>query len=421
MPDYSELKQNLTTLESLERELNLKQLQINRLLNITQAINNNVSADGLFNMYKSFLSWEIGIKKMALYFKEDEEWPCAASIGIAEELLKMDIRDTLPRYTRLNNLEATEHPLLKQFEVVIPVRHKDDPIAYVFIGGFEADDDMYSKVQFITAITNVIAVAIENKRLFKRQLEQEGFKREMELAGEIQQLLIPKKLPSTEAYELSSIYKPQLGIGGDYFDFVEFDNGKIVFAIGDVSGKGIGAALLMANFQANFQTLINKRSSLEDFVRALNQSVHQITKGDRFITFFVAEYEVGSGYIRYINAGHNPPILVSDGKMSLLTQGCTLLGPFETLPFLELGTATIGEEAIILSYTDGLTDLINDAGENFDEQYLFQLARENYQLSANAFSSRLMQEIRQFKGQQAYPDDITILTCKMYNKPLSSL
>ena len=421
MPDYSELKQNLTTLESLERELNLKQLQINRLLNITQAINNNVSADGLFNMYKSFLSWEIGIKKMALYFKEDEEWPCAASIGIAEELLKMDIRDTLPRYTSLNNLEATEHPLLKQFEVVIPVRHKDDPIAYVFIGGFEADDDMYSKVQFITAITNVIGVAIENKRLFKRQLEQEGFKREMELAGEIQQLLIPKKLPSTEAYELSSIYKPQLGIGGDYFDFVEFDNGKIVFAIGDVSGKGIGAALLMANFQANFQTLINKRSSLEDFVRALNQSVHQITKGDRFITFFVAEYEVGSGYIRYINAGHNPPILVSDGKMSLLTQGCTLLGPFETLPFLELGTATIGEEAIILSYTDGLTDLINDAGENFDEQYLFQLARENYQLSANAFSSRLMQEIRQFKGQQAYPDDITILTCKMYNKPLSSL
>jgi sigma-B regulation protein RsbU (phosphoserine phosphatase) len=288
MPDYSELKQNLTTLESLERELNLKQLQINRLLNITQAINNNVSADGLFNMYKSFLSWEIGIKRMALYFKEDEEWPCAASIGIDDQLLKMDIRDTLPRYTRLNNLEATEHPLLRQFEVVIPVRHKEDPIAYVFIGGFDADDDMYSKVQFITAITNVIAVAIENKRLFKKQLEQEGFKREMELASEIQRMLIPKKLPSTEAYELSSIYKPQLGIGGDYFDFVEFENGKIVFAIGDVSGKGIGAALLMANFQANFQTLINKRSSLEDFVRDLNYSVHQITKGDRFITFFVA-------------------------------------------------------------------------------------------------------------------------------------
>lgn len=417
MPDYSELKQNLTTLESLERELNLKQLQINRLLNITQAINNNVSADGLFNMYKSFLSWEIGIKRMALYFKEDEEWPCATSIGIDDQLLKMDIRDTLPRYTRLNNLEATEHPLLRQFEVVIPVRHKEDPIAYVFIGGFDADDDMYSKVQFITAITNVIAVAIENKRLFKKQLEQEGFKREMELASEIQRMLIPKKLPSTEAYELSSIYKPQLGIGGDYFDFVEFENGKIVFAIGDVSGKGIGAALLMANFQANFQTLINKRSSLEDFVRDLNHSVHQITKGDRFITFFVAEYEVGSGYIRYINAGHNPPVLVSNGNMSLLTKGCTLLGPFEKLPFLELGTAVIGEEAIILSYTDGLTDLINDVGENFDEQYLFELARQGYQLSASTFRDRLMEEIRQFKGQQAYPDDITILTCKIYNRP----
>lgn len=420
MPDYSELKQNLSTMESLERELNLKQLQINRLLNITQAINNNVSAEGLFNMYKSFLSWEIGVKKMALYFKEEEDWPCAASLGIDDGLLKMDIRDILPRYTRLNNLEATEHPLLRQFEVVIPVRHKDDPIAYVFIGGFEADDDMYSKVQFITAITNVIAVSIENKRLFKKQLEQEGFKREMQLASEIQRMLIPKNLPSTSAYELSSIYKPQLGIGGDYFDFVEFEDGKIVFAIGDISGKGIGAALLMANFQANFQTLINKRSSLEDFVRDLNQSVHLITKGDRFITFFVAEYEVGSGKIKYINAGHNPPVLVSDGKLQLLTSGCTLLGPFEKLPFIESGEATVGEESIILSYTDGLTDLVNDAGEYFNEGYLFELACRDCHLSANAFSDKLMHEIVQFKGEQAYPDDITILTCKIYDRATGS-
>ena len=91
MPGFSELKKGLSSIEALERELNLKQLQINRLLNITQAINNNVSAEGLFNMYKSFLSWEIGVKKMALYVREEEEWACPASIGIPDNLLSLDI------------------------------------------------------------------------------------------------------------------------------------------------------------------------------------------------------------------------------------------------------------------------------------------------------------------------------------------
>ena len=267
MSSFSEIKRGLSNLEALERELNLKHLQINRLLNITQAINNNVSAEGLFNMYNSFLSWEIGVKKMALFVKNEEEWLCATSIGIPIELLEIDITSRLTKYNRLNNVEGSDHPLIKEFDVVIPVRHKDLPIAYVFIGGFSEDEDMYNKVQFITTITNIIAVAIENKRLFKRQLEQERFKREMELAGEMQKMLIPNDLPHKDCYELASIYKPHLGVGGDYFDFIEFTDGKIVFCVGGISGKGIAAALLMANFQANFHTLINKRTNLDEFIR----------------------------------------------------------------------------------------------------------------------------------------------------------
>ena len=89
-------------------------------MNITQAINNNVSAEGLFEMYKSFLSWEIGVKKMVLYVKNEEEWQCATSIGIKEELLEADITDMLPQYTRLNNVDDKQHPLFKEFDVVIP-------------------------------------------------------------------------------------------------------------------------------------------------------------------------------------------------------------------------------------------------------------------------------------------------------------
>ena len=307
MPDYLEIKNKLSRIESLEQDLNLKQLQINRLLNITQAINNNVSAEGLFSMYQSFLGWEIGINKMMLYIKEEDNWFCATSIGIDDQLKELNITDILPKYTRLKHLEQSDHPLISEFDVVIPVRHKEEPIAYVFIGGFNDEEDIYSKVQFITTITNVIAVAIENKRLFKRQLEQERLKREMELASDMQRMLIPKILPKTNYYELSSIYQPQLGVGGDYFDFIESEEGKIIFCVGDISGKGLAAALLMANFQAIFHTLLNKRTALKEFVIDLNKSVNLITRGERFITLFVAEYDKETKQLSYVNAGHYPP------------------------------------------------------------------------------------------------------------------
>ncbi len=414
MPGFSELKKGLSSLEAVERELNLKQLQINRLLNITQAINNNVSAEGLFNMYKSFLSWEIGVKKMVLYVREEDGWVCPAAIGIPDNLLAMDISSHFEKYIRLNNVENSNHPLIQEFDVVIPVRHKDNPIAYVFIGGFSEEEDMYNKVQFITTITNIIAVAIENKRLFKRQLGQERLRREMELAAEMQQMLIPKKLPSKSCYELDSIYKPHLGVGGDYFDFIEFEDSKIVFCVGDISGKGVAAALLMANFQANFHTLINKRTELNCFIRDLNKSVNLITQGERFITFFIAEYDTKTQCLQYVNAGHNPPVLVNEGEIFLLDKGCTILGSFTDLPEVEVGQVSIDGEAIILAFTDGVTDLKDDQGEFLNEELLYNFVRNNYKLSAGEFNRRLMNKLEVFNGDKNYPDDFTVLTCKVF-------
>jgi sigma-B regulation protein RsbU (phosphoserine phosphatase) len=418
MSDFSGIKQELSKMERLERALNLKQLQINRLLNITQAINNNVSAAGLYKMYNSFLSWEIGVKKMVLYIREErEKWVCATSIGIAEDLLTLNVQEKLKQYKRLDNLSESDHPLFREFDVVIPVRHKEEAIAFVFIGGFSDDEDMYSKVQFITTITNVIAVAIENKRLFKRQLEQERLKREMELASTMQRMLIPEKMPHKDCYELASIYQPHLGVGGDYFDFIEFDDGKIVFCVGDISGKGVAAALLMANFQANFHTLINKRTDLDEFIRALNTSVNLITQGERFITFFIAEYDMVTCQLKYVNAGHNPPVLVMDDQHHQLDKGCTILGSFQKLPEVEIGYFNIDSDAMILSFTDGVTDLVDENGEYFSEQMLYDFVRQNYKLSASAFNGVLMERIDAFKGEQSYPDDFTILTCKIFMTP----
>lgn len=416
MPGFSDIKKGLSSLTALENDLNLKQLQINRLLSITQAINNNVSAEGLYDMYKSFLGWELGIKKMALFVHEEEEhWRCAGTIGISEKLLPLDIGKLLPAYSRLGNLQGSEHPFIKEFDVVVPVHHKEQPIAYVFIGGFAPDEDRYAKVQFITAITNVIAVAIENKRLFKRQLEQERLKREVELAAEIQQLLIPKALPQNTHYDLAGVYRPQIGVGGDYFDYMEFDDGKLVFCIGDISGKGIAAAMLMANFQANFHTLIAKREALDDFIIDLNTTVNRITEGDRFITFFIAEYHPDTRILHYVNAGHNPPVLVSDDQFQLLSKGCTILGSFKQLPKVEIGHTKVDGDASIFTYTDGLTDLRNADGKFLDEKFLHQYVRQYYRLPPVEFNRGLMEQIELFKGDQAWPDDFTMLTCRIFS------
>lgn len=418
MSKFSNIKKELSSLEQLERELNLKQLQINRLLNITQAINNNVKEDDLYKMYNSFLSWEMGIKKMALYVTDKEsKWYCASTIGITEALAKLDITEKLINYQRLKNIDDdNDHPLIKEFDVVIPVLHKENPIAYTFIGGFEDDEDMYNKIQFITTITNIIAVAIENKRLFKRQLEQERFKKEMELARQMQQLLIPSKLPKKDRYELASIYKPHLGVGGDYFDYIEFDDGTLVFCVGDISGKGMAAALLMANFQSKFHDLINKRLSLDVFVSKLNESIFEITTGEKFLTFFVAEYNTNTDELRYVNAGHNPPLLIRNGKETLLDKGSTILGSFTELPEIEVGLEKVDNEAIILTYTDGLTDVKNEEGAFYDEEILKEFALSNYSLSAEAFNTKLHNTIDTFKGDQTYPDDFTLLTCKIFEK-----
>ena len=404
----------MSNLEALRKELDLKQLQINRLLNITQAINNNVSAQNLYEMYHSFLSWELGIKKMALYVHDGQNWSCQTSLGIPQELCEMDITQLLPQYTELNNLEEPEHLLIKEFDIVIPVRHKDHSIAYVFIRGFGEEEDMYNKVQFITTITNIIAVAIENKRLFKKQIEQERYKKEIEMAAEVQQMLVPRILPMTREYEFDYIYKPQLSVGGDYFDFIELEEGKIVFCVGDFTGKGLAAAMLMANFQANFHTLIKRHTNLDEFVHNLNESVNLLTQGDRFITLFIAEYDVNSRVLRYVNAGHNPPILLNKDELYELKKGTIMLGSYEQLPKLEVGRVQIDKEALILSFTDGLTELRNEAGVMLTEETLHGFMRQYWKLQSAEFNQELLKFINQFKGSAHYQDDFTVLTCKLY-------
>ena len=411
------MSRELDLLEKLEKDLNLKELQIKSLLTITQAINDNVSADGLFNMYRSFLSWELGITHMALFIPSEEQeeiWECVTQINIENDFHDdTELINFLKQHKRLHTVKNSDPEILQTFDIIIPVFHKDEPIAYSLIGGIKSKEDLYNKIQFITTITNIIAVAIENKRLFKRQLVQERLKKEIELASNVQKMLIPDELPKTEFYEISSIYKPHFNIGGDYLDFIDFDRGRFIFCIADISGKGVAAALLMANFQAMIQSLIYQYRDLETFIFALNQTVHRVTKSDKFITFFIGEINLNQRTLKYINAGHYPPVLFQGGQIRRLTSGCTVIGAFERLPEINEEVLQIDEGALIMCFTDGLADLKDENGKYFEDEGIESFVKNNGNLSANDFNASLLKAIDNYKGQGAYPDDIAVITCKV--------
>ena len=400
-------------IDQLEHELHLKKLQMNSLLAITQAINNNVNEQGLYAMYRSFVTWDLAIPKLAFCVTSDEKWEIVAHKNITLPQPSFDYTQLSIKFKEPSKIKKGVHPFLDQFDFAIPVRHKNQPIACAFLGGMEENESTYDKIQIITAITNFIAVALENKRLFRAKLEQELMQKEFQLATEIQEMLLPKNLPNEKEFELSKIYRQHSQVGGDYYDYFPLDENRFAFCIADVAGKGISAALLMANFQAVLRGLIFQKSTLKELVSTLNHSIFQVTKGERFITFFIGIVDLAKNQLTYVNAGHIPPILAQADQTKTLRKGCLILGATEHLPFVQIGEESVNETSLIFTFTDGVTDLTNEEGQYLTEEKLIQFSNSHFHLSSKEFNDSLFQFVQDFKGDLPFPDDFTVLTCKI--------
>ena len=187
-------------------------------------------------------------------------------------------------------------------------------------------------MNFIQTLANLISVAIVNKRLHKEEIEKERLNREMELAAEMQNSLIPANDYSSKRLNLNAHYHPHHLIGGDYYDYF-VDESRLVFCMADVSGKGISAAIFMSNFQAKLHSLLkNTDLRLNELVDKLHNEIDQLSKGDRFITFFIGEFNFDTRLLEYVNAGHNPPLLLQNNEIIELKKGTTGLGMVRQLP-----------------------------------------------------------------------------------------
>jgi sigma-B regulation protein RsbU (phosphoserine phosphatase) len=405
-------------LDILTTQVAVKQQEIDALLDLTRAINSNVPSADLLQIYDLTLAVHLRVKSIAIYL-HDTDWLLAFQRKAEDSVKRINVeRDLLPftEVTHFDGSSDVERPeALSSFDLVIPVLHKDEAIAYVCMcyPHRESYEVMEEKVRFIQAFTNIVAVAIENKKLFKRQLEQERFKKEMDMASQVQTMLIPDHLPNDERFQMAAVYRPHRNVGGDYYDIIPLSENEMMFCIADVSGKGTGAALLMANFQAQVRALSHTAGlHLKQFVRQLNENMLVATRAEKFITMFLGRYNSSSRRLTYISCGHNPSIFWDGKDAQLLGKGCTILGMFDELPKVEVGYVDVPENAVLLNYTDGVTDIENEKELNYSTDHMVHHLQRRPDQSMEELTQGIMQEIYQFKGEREYVDDISMLAIR---------
>lgn len=399
----------------LQRKLEIKDFKLQAIRNIAKAINSNLATGELLNSYKNILQDPpLSIQKLLLFEKQDA-WSCMLQFGVDGEI--DEVAQNWFQDADEQMFFTTADGEQEQFDVFIPVHLENELIAYVIVG--DLDDHggispVITHMNFIQTLTNLIIVAVKNRRMLEESLKQERAKKELELAAEMQAMLVPDSLPSDDFFDVSAIYRPHQQVGGDYYDFIELNENEVMFCMADVSGKGVSAAFLMSNFQAYLMAIFKyKELSLEEAVIELNERVMHSAKGEKYITFFVARYNKSNRQLDYINCGHNPPLLMSPNhEVEWLKLGSVGLGMFDQIPNIQTGQVTARENAIIVCYTDGLVEVENEALEEFGTERLEDLVKENYNSTMADLNSKVIQELNIFRESMPFVDDTTVLSCR---------
>jgi sigma-B regulation protein RsbU (phosphoserine phosphatase) len=402
--------------DELIRLLLKRQSELNSLLEITRAINKNTSTTLLIQMLETILQSYLQVGRFRfLIEKENHYFACISKYGGDIEHISVLNKafGTMNKIRVPTSLVENNDPILRNYDYFIPIYHKSRPLAFALIGDFNTSGEMLGNdLNFIQTMINVVVVALENKKLFRERLQTERFQREMELAAEVQNMLVPLRMHKDESVEIDAKYLPHQNIGGDYYDFIRLNEHEFLWCVADVSGKGVSAALLMANFQASLHAWAAVEEDLANIVDRLNQKVVSNTQGERFITLFIAKYNEQTRKLTYINAGHNATILYSDGEAIPLKLGTTMIGAFEQLPFLNEAEIDIEPGSLLVNYTDGLLDIEPYGIKEWDEEKLMDFIITNGALSPDEFNQTLMDHLNIRRSKAI--DDITLLTMRIF-------
>jgi sigma-B regulation protein RsbU (phosphoserine phosphatase) len=336
----------------------------------------------------------------------------------------------------LNNAKReAERDVLKQLDsrLLVQIRSKAQLTGILSLGPRHSGFDFAEKdLKMLMSIGEQLSLVIDNSNLVERIVDQEKMLHEMALAASVQKHLFPVDAPQSPVVQISGYCKPAGFVGGDYYDFMQLENGHIGMAVADVAGKGFSAALLTFMIHAFLRSQALSagpgsayRVSLSQLATSLNRLLFASTSSSSYVTLFYASYDESSGRLSFINAGHNAPFVLhahpTTGEVSThpqgngvmkLESGGPMLGLFQDCPVQE-SSFQLRSGDFLFAYTDGAIDAVNPAGEEFGEDRLLKLVKSKAHLSAIKARDEIFRGIEDWCGEAPQPDDITMVVLKV--------
>jgi serine phosphatase RsbU (regulator of sigma subunit)/pSer/pThr/pTyr-binding forkhead associated (FHA) protein len=297
--------------------------------------------------------------------------------------------------------------------MAVPLQTNDRVIGLIYVDTpnvvrqFSTED-----LNLLTVMANVAATRIEHARLAEVERAEQLMAKELQQAAEIQRGLLPTEAPTVSGFDIAGQNHACRTVGGDYYDFLTFPDGRVGMIVADVAGKGMPASLLMSSLQARVQVLFEEPDELAAKVAKLNRIVKTTCPGNRFITFFICVLDPATGHVTYCNAGHNPPLLVrASGEIELLPAGGLILGILPFASYDEGGCRLNPGDTVVL-YSDGVTEAASPSSEEFGETRLAEMVRRNPGLAAPTLIQKILAEVNTFTVGAPAADDITIIVAR---------
>jgi len=430
-------------LKRINRRLDRKVHDLNSLFELSNDFNQMRTVDELTRTLKFALLGQLFIRQVLLIFYTDDETHNLVKAGIQEEPKGLDIQSLLLVKEKLKvpvavhegnntdtnsvadtsiNTDWVRYFNKQQIHYLIPIQSQGQNLGIIGIGKKGSGEDFDpDELDYVASLANLVVLNIKRIQLLEEQILNEQYESELALARTIQEGLLPANLPAITGLEVSATNIPSKQIGGDYYDLFQLPDGGHLISIADVTGKGVPAALLMANLQAMIHALALQDTTLEEATGTINDFIYNHTPSDKFITFFWAKLLVNGRTLRFVNAGHDYPLWFRASNSGVdhfqtepteLKDGGLLLGAIPTLQPYGITEIELACDDILVFFTDGVTEAMNpETQEEFGLERLIQLVQNNRNQSAEAIKDKIITEVNRFSTGVRF-DDLTLIVIR---------
>ena len=408
-------------LKEVNRRLDAKIQQLKTLFELGKDFTGILDRDKLLKMFSLTLMGQIGTNRFAICLKEGGSVFSRISSDYLEsdkkkvcELVTVPmLASQIPSTKKFQSLK--QHLTNEKIAALVPLQIQNEVKGVLCLGErLRGGEYTQNDLEYIFSLANLAFVSLENTRLFDETIEKQKMEKELMIAREIQQGLLPRSLPAIEGFEISATNISSKQVGGDYYDVMPTGDGKYIIVIGDVSGKGTPASLLMANVQATVHALVPFNLDLSVATARINDLIYRNTSSDKFITFFWGSLDPATKTFRYVNAGHNPPFIMrADGTIERLSVGGIILGIMKTLLPYEEGNVQLNSGDCVILFTDGVSEAMDKNGIDYTEERLEEFIKTLQGKSAGSTLDAVKNEIQRHASGALQSDDITLVVFRV--------